>query len=91
MVAVMALKREIARWGNAAAVRIPRPVLAALGVDVSSEVEMEVVNGTLIITPVLQRETPTLDELLADATPEQFRVEDDHGWLNDNPTGKELL
>jgi hypothetical protein len=53
-------------------------------------VRIEVQKGALVITPLEVRE-PRLEYLLQDARPEQFRVEDDDGWLNDGPVGQELL
>ncbi|MEE4252357.1 MAG: AbrB/MazE/SpoVT family DNA-binding domain-containing protein [Alcanivoracaceae bacterium] len=86
----MALEREISKWGNAAAIRLPSTLLAQLGLTVSSRVRIEVQKGALVITPLEVRE-PRLEYLLQDARPEQFRVEDDDDWLNDGPVGQELL
>ena len=86
----MALEREISKWGNAAAIRLPSALLEQLGLGISSRVRIEVQKGALLITPVEVRE-PRLEYMLQDARPEQFRVTDDDDWLNDGPVGEELL
>jgi antitoxin component of MazEF toxin-antitoxin module len=86
----MALEREISKWGNAAAIRLPSALLEQLGLGISSRVRIDVQQGALVITPIEVRE-PRLEYLLRDASPEQFRVDGDDDWLNDGPVGKELL
>lgn len=84
----MALEREISKWGNAAAIRLPSALLDQLGLGISSRVRIDVVKGTLVITPLEVRE-PSLEYLLKDACPDQFRYDDDDEWLNSPSVGKE--
>lgn len=84
----MALEREISKWGNAAAIRLPSALLDQLGLGISSRVRIDVVKGTLVITPLEVRE-PSLEYLLKDTCPEQFRYDDDDEWLNSPSVGKE--
>lgn len=84
----MALEREISKWGNAAAIRLPSALLDQLGLGISSRVRIDVVKGTLVITPLEVRE-PSLEYLLKDTRPEQFRYDDDDEWLNSPSVGKE--
>lgn len=86
----MALEREISKWGNAAAIRLPSALLAQLGLGIASRVRIDVQKGALVITPIEVRE-PQLEYLLRDARPEQFRVDGDDDWLSDGPVGEELL
>lgn len=84
----MALEREISKWGNAAAIRLPSALLEQLGLGISSRVRIDVVKGTLVITPLEVRES-SLEYLLKDTCPEQFRYDDDDEWLNSPSVGKE--
>jgi len=85
----MALEREIGKWGNAAAIRLPNALLAQLGLEISSRVRIEVRKGSLVITPVEVRE-PRLAYLLGETPTEQFRVEEDIDWLHGAAAGSEL-
>jgi antitoxin component of MazEF toxin-antitoxin module len=87
---MMSVVRSISRWGNGKALRIPGPILEQLGIGESSKVSLSVELGKLVITPV--RDVPdSLEELLKGSTRDQFRVDGDEAWLNDQPVGKEVL
>lgn len=43
------MRSEIKRWGNSAAIRLPRGILAEARLDVSSQVTMVVEGGKIII------------------------------------------
>jgi len=64
-------------WGNSLAVRIPKPLAEEVGLDVDSQVEIEVRKGELIVRPVAK--TYQLDELLAQITPDNLHSETDTG------------
>jgi antitoxin MazE len=57
------MKIQVAKWGNSAAIRLPKAVLEQIGVAEGAEVDMVVENGVLVITPV-QTEKPSLAELI---------------------------
>jgi len=42
---------EISKWGNSAALRLPRGLLDAMGVAIGDQVSVKVENGQLIISP----------------------------------------
>jgi antitoxin MazE len=46
------MKALIGKWGQSQAVRLPREVSESLKLNAGDEVEMELVNGQLVITPV---------------------------------------
>jgi len=87
----MSLTKEIAKWGNTAALRIPRPFMVALGLDISSKVELDVVKGALVIRPVEVSDDLSLDELLRGASPEKCRLPEGDSWQADRPVGQEIL
>jgi antitoxin MazE len=57
------MKVQIAKWGNSAAVRLPKAVLEQVGLAAGSEVEMVVENGVLIITAI-ETAQPSLADLI---------------------------
>jgi antitoxin MazE len=79
------MQTRIQKWGNSLAVRIPRNVVAATGVSPDTEVEIWAEGETIMLKPV-SRSKLTLDELLADVTPENTHGEVDWG----NPAGQEV-
>lgn len=86
----MSVVKSISRWGNANAIRIPAAMLEQLGIREASKVSLTVESGSLVITPV--KETPgSLEELLEGSTRDQFRVNGDNEWLEERPTGKEVI
>jgi antitoxin MazE len=59
------MKVQIAKWGNSAAIRLPKAVLELLDVRPGSEFEVSIEGKTLRLAPVRKR-YPTLDELVAE-------------------------
>ncbi|MGP1273790.1 MAG: AbrB/MazE/SpoVT family DNA-binding domain-containing protein [Caulobacterales bacterium] len=46
------MKALIGKWGQSQAVRLPREISENLKLQAGDEVEMELVNGKLVITPL---------------------------------------
>jgi antitoxin MazE len=80
----MATQVQIAKWGNSLGLRVPRDVAARLGLVEGSRVDLEAKNDRLIVTKSNRRFT--LDELLAQMTPER-----EHRAVDDAPRGAEIL
>jgi antitoxin MazE len=81
----MAIQVQIARWGNSLGVRVPRDVAARAGLTEGARVDIEASpDGRIIISR--SRRRFTLDELLAEMTPER-----EHSADEDEPRGEELL
>ncbi len=51
------------KWGNSLALRIPKPFATGAGIEANSPVEIALVDGKLIVTP-MGGPQPTLAELL---------------------------
>jgi antitoxin MazE len=77
------MKTRIQKWGSSLAVQIPEPFAAEAGLDLQSEVDVSVVDGTLVIKPF---PVLTLDDLLAQVTDENLHEETDTGF----PVGREI-
>ena len=61
---------RIAKWGNSLAVRIPKPVAEEAGVSAADPIVVEAVNGRIQLRPDKKRRVPSLQELVAQITPE---------------------
>ncbi len=79
------MKLRIQKWGNSLALRIPKPFAEEVCVRQGSAVEVALVEGKIVVSPVDQ-EMPSLDELLAGVTRENLPAAADFG----PPVGREI-
>ncbi len=79
------MRTQVKQWGNSAVVRIPKPLLKGAGLAVDSPIEINVVDGHLVIDPVKEGEY-SLDALLAGVTHKNLHTEVDFG----GPVGHEV-
>jgi antitoxin MazE len=81
----------VRRWGNSLALRIPRDIAAALGIDESTEVQLDVKDGRLVVVPTRTPEY-SLEDMLSKCKPSHFRQSaEETQWLTEGPVGKEAL
>ncbi|OGT71575.1 MAG: MazF family transcriptional regulator [Gammaproteobacteria bacterium RIFCSPLOWO2_02_FULL_57_10] len=73
---------SIAKWGNSAALRLPKNMLEALSLNIGDAVTIVQKGNTLVIEPC----KPSLDDLLAKVTPENR-----HREVFTDITGNELI
>jgi antitoxin component of MazEF toxin-antitoxin module len=86
----MVMQMTIKKWGNSLATRIPKSVVESVGLHINQEVEIEAVNGKIIITPS-KRVEYSLDDLLSQCEPEAMTLsQEDKSWINSPPVGKEI-
>ena len=79
------MRAQVKKWGNSLALRIPKALAEEAGLDSGSNVELIVENGHLCVIPV-KRPRYTLEELVAQITPENR-----HGEIDTGPAvGKEV-
>lgn len=62
---------SIAKWGNSAALRLPKNVLEALSLNIGDQVTIVQKGNTVVIEPC----KPSLDDLLAQITPQNRHAE----------------
>jgi antitoxin MazE len=74
---------QIGKWGNSLAVRIPGPYAKDLDLKEGMDLDVSLVEGGLLLRP--RRARYTLEELLAQNTPENLHGETDWG----PPVGRE--
>ncbi len=80
---------NIRKWGNSAGTIIPAPVLAEAGLSLGDAVEIEVVDGKIVITQAAPRYS--LEDLLRASPIDSITLDDeDKAWIHDEPVGKEL-
>jgi antitoxin MazE len=68
----------VAKWGNSLAVRIPQNLAKEIHLAEGTEIDLGVVDGTLVIKP-RNRKRYSLDELIERITPENLHGEIDSG------------
>jgi len=72
------VETRIQKWGNSLALRIPKPFAAEVGLEPGSFIELTLVNGKLVITPVT-KPALTLEQLLAQVNEHNLHGEVDTG------------
>ena len=81
----------IKKWGNSLATRIPKAVVESIGLHLDQEIDIEAVNGRIIITPLKERKEYKLEELLSQCKSGSMNLtSEDQEWLNADPVGKEV-
>jgi len=78
-------KAQVARWGNSLAVRIPKAVAEQARLQEGDAIVIEALKGHIVLRPA--ERIPTLEELVAQITPENRHKEAD--WGPD--VGKEIV
>lgn len=68
---------KVQKWGNSLAVRIPSHLADEINITQGSSVELRIENHELKIVPAKKK--PTLEELMAQITPENSHDEMDWG------------
>ena len=76
---------QIAKWGNSLALRIPGAYAREVQITEGGSVDICVLDGKIVITPVETVPNYDLNQLLAEISPENLHGETDTG----KPVGKE--
>ena len=77
---------HVSKWGNSLGVRIPKLIAGELGIREGVDLDMQSVDGALVLRPKTEAERSySLIELLARINPESIHSESD--W--DGPRGNE--
>jgi antitoxin MazE len=79
------MKARVQKWGNSLALRIPKSFANEVGIQRETSVEISLVEGKLVISPVAQTKL-ILDELLAHVNEENLHHEVDTGPVAGNET-----
>ena len=77
--------------GGSVVMAVPKQILRMLNLDAGSQVDVQVVDGRLVVEPTVKPKY-TIDELLAQCTAENMAMTpEDQEWLDSPPVGKEVL
>jgi len=79
------MKSRIQKWGNSLALRIPKSFAEEVGLHKETAVEVSLVDGKLVITPVAKPEM-TLKKLMAKVTADNLHHEVNTGTAAGNET-----
>ena len=71
------------KWGNSLALRIPKAFAAEVGIDDNAWVDISLVDGKLVLMPLLDA-ILTLDDLLVGVTDANIHTEYDTGLADGN-------
>lgn len=81
----------IKRWGNSLATRIPKAVVESINLRLDQEVDIEAVDGKIVITPIEGKKEYKLEDLLGQCKPGSMKLDEEgKEWLNAEPVGKEI-
>jgi antitoxin MazE len=69
---------KVQKWGNSLGLRIPKPLAEELGLLANSPVELSLVDGKLIISPII-KQIYSLEELISQVNEENLHYEIDTG------------
>ena len=75
---------QVSKWGNSLALRIPKSFAAEAGLVPNAAVELSLVDGALVVQPIVPRPL-TLSDLLRGVTDDNLPGE----WDTGPATGKE--
>ena len=85
------MQMTIKKWGNSLATRIPKAIAESTDLHLDQQVDIEAVNGKIVITPIQGKKEYKLDELLKQCKPGAMKIDKkDREWLDDEPAGREV-
>ncbi len=85
------MQMTIKKWGNSLATRIPKAIAESTNLHLDQLVDIEEVDGKIVITPISVTKEYKLDELLSQCNPESMKLDkEDQEWLGDRPAGVEI-
>jgi antitoxin MazE len=85
------MQMTIKKWGNSLATRIPKAITESTNLHFDQLVDIEEVNGKIVISPISVKKEYNLDELLSQCKPESMKLDkEEQEWLGDRPVGVEI-
>jgi antitoxin MazE len=82
----------IKKWGNSLAARLPKAIVESSQLSLNQMVDIEVIRGRVVLSPIRKTKEYSLGELLAQCNTETMVLDnEDQKWLNDVPKGREVL
>lgn len=75
----MNITQDLQKWGNSTGIRIPKKVMDAAKLLPNQSMAISLHNNTIVLTPLRENESITLDSMLNGVTPEMVSGEYDWG------------
>jgi antitoxin component of MazEF toxin-antitoxin module len=69
------MQMTIKKWGNSLATRIPKAIAESTNLHLDQLVDIEEINGKIVITPISVTKEYKLDELLSQCKPESMKLD----------------
>jgi len=66
----MNIQQPLRKWGNGTGVCVPKKVIEAAHLTLNQSLTIDLQGNSIILTPVKELKVLTLQDILADATPE---------------------
>lgn len=86
----MEITQHVRKWGNGNAVRLPKKVLDAAKLHAGQELSVHLRGRSIVLTPIVKRTQPTLEQLLKGVTPQAVGGEYEPIVPDNNRTLKRL-
>jgi antitoxin component of MazEF toxin-antitoxin module len=75
----MNITQNLRAWGNGTGVRIPKKVREAAHIEVGQALEVSLRGRSIVLTPLPEKPTVTLESMLRGVTPTEVGSETDWG------------
>ncbi len=75
----MNIQQTLQKWGNGTGVRLPQKVVKAAHLQLNQPLDIDIKNGSIILTPVKDTPSLTLPQMLAGVEPKDIGGELDWG------------
>lgn len=68
----MNITQSLQKWGNGTAVRIPKKVADAANIHLSQQLTVTIQHGSIVLTPVVEKEKKSLESMLKGVMPQMI-------------------
>ncbi len=73
------MQTQVKKWGNSLALRIPKAFAEEMDISSDTPVEISIVEGNLVVTPLVEAQSYSLDDLLSQITEDNLHGEVETG------------
>jgi antitoxin MazE len=80
------MQTQVKKWGNSLALRIPKAFAEEMAISTDTLVEISIIEGNLVVVPLVEAPSYILDDLLSQITEENLHGEVETG----DPVGQEV-
>jgi antitoxin MazE len=80
------MQTQVKKWGNSLALRIPKAFAEEMAISTDTLVEISIIEGNLVVVPLVEAPSYVLDDLLSQITEENLHGEVETG----DPVGQEV-